>query len=60
MYKPEPKSLETLQAEKSEVMKKIINGTHLDAVAIGHLQNQLKDLNEQIEEAKREEVSSGQ
>lgn len=40
-------------------MTKIKNSPHLDSIAMGHLYNQLKDLNAKIEEAKREEVGNG-
>jgi len=59
MYKPIPQSLENLQGMKEEVMTKIKNSPHLDSIAMGHLYNQLKDLNAKIEEAKREEVGNG-
>jgi hypothetical protein len=60
MYKPIAVSLEDLRAQKQDVMNKIINGEHLDALSMSSLQNQLKDLIAKIEEAKRGEVASGQ
>jgi small-conductance mechanosensitive channel len=59
MYKPEPESLETLETRKTELMNKIINGSHLDALSMDALQKQLADVRKKIEE-QRKEVASGQ
>jgi hypothetical protein len=54
MYQPTPESLESLEARKKEVMNKIINGSHLDALSMQALQNQLADIRKKITEAEKE------
>lgn len=68
MYKPPFKTYEELKAEKKNLLDKIINGSHLDAIAMGGYQKALAEKEEEINahpdhpqnSGKREEVVSEQ
>lgn len=50
MYKPPLKPLRTLEQERREITNKIINGAHLDAIAMNSLQRALTEKNKAIAE----------
>lgn len=58
MYKPTPKSIEELEARKSELTQQIINGAKLSAPAMDKLTKSLADVKKQLKE-RQEEVKNG-
>lgn len=60
-YKPEKKSIYQLKEERRDLLNRIINGSHLDAVSMQQLTEALKQKEAKINELRKsEQVKEGE